>query len=132
VPIESGMKIATFELEFGSRSNCAVMRRAQPGQEVRVLVRPTDDPRAAAVLGTGRRSVDGTLFDVQVVSGAAVYRLDWNYKDLLRTIDRLYPAATLDAQSGPPGATDGLQPQLRCRPPQDFCGDAAVDGGPGE
>ena len=131
--IDPSLNIAAFELDFASRSNCSVVRRVQPGHEVCVLVRRTDDPRAAAILGKGRRSADGTSFDVRVETGAAIQRFDWNYSDLLLTIDRFHPAMAVDLQGALPGTTDRSQLLLRhqASAPDDFAGDAMVENGSG-
>ena len=88
---QTGSKSETFEFDFASRSNCAVLRRVKPGQEVGALVRQRGDPVASAILAKGTRSADGTLFNVEVKTGLVSRKFAWRYGDLLSQIDQRWP-----------------------------------------
>ena len=47
----------TCALDLRHRSNCLGIASAKSGQEIRVLVRPEDDPTAQLVVATGTLSI---------------------------------------------------------------------------
>lgn len=76
----------TYVLDFRDRLNCSRIQAANPGKEIRVLVRPEHDVTAKPIIAKGIRSLDGASFSVMVTTAAGEQTHDWGYKDLLDAI----------------------------------------------
>jgi hypothetical protein len=72
----------TFVLDLRNNLNRSTIATAKPNKELRVLVRPEDNPSAESVLATGRLSEDSALFHVVAVTSAGQQSHAWNWSDL--------------------------------------------------
>ncbi len=81
-----------YVLELRDRSNCLSIESAEPGQEIRVFVRPEHDDKATPIAAKGTRSTDGQSFLVVVTrEDGAQQSHPWNYEALLASISALKP-----------------------------------------
>ncbi len=69
----------TYILDFRNSLNRSTIESAKPNKEIRVLVRPENDPSAESIAATGKRSEDGTEFHVVVVTTAGHQSHTWNW-----------------------------------------------------
>jgi hypothetical protein len=69
----------TYVIDFRDRSNCSRIQRAQPGEEIQVLVHPEQEP-LADLRAKGTRSQDGAWFIVEVtMPDGKPQSFEWEY-----------------------------------------------------
>jgi len=57
-----------YAIDFRDSANCSRIERAQPGEEIQVLVYPEHEPLADSIGVRGTRSQDGALFIVEIIT----------------------------------------------------------------
>ena len=72
----------TYVLDLRNSLNRSTIESAKPNKEIRVLVRPEDDPSAGPVAATGKLNEDGTVFHVVVVTATGQQSHTWNWSTL--------------------------------------------------
>ncbi len=72
----------TYVLDLRDSRNRATIESVKPNKQIRVLVRPENDPLAAPIIATGKLSDDGAVFDVLVVTRAGRQSHSWTWNTL--------------------------------------------------
>ena len=80
----------TYVIDFRDRANCSRIECAQPGEEIRVLVYPEQEPLADPLGAKGTRSQDGAWFTVEVTTEDGKQQsFEWEYP-LLKLVSQLF------------------------------------------
>ena len=84
----SDLESPTGALDLRDPSNCVNIAMARPGEEIRVIVRVEDNPRAKQLLeAVGKLSNDGKSFSVVVTREDGTQQTqDLCYRDLLKVL----------------------------------------------
>ena len=82
----------TYVIDFRDRANCSRIECAKPGEEIRVLVYPEQEPLADPIGAKGTRSQDGAWFTVEVTTaGGKQQSFEWEYPLLKLVSHALQP-----------------------------------------
>ena len=87
----SDFESPTCALDLREPSNCLNIAMAQPGEEIRVIVRVADNPTAKQLMeAVGKLSHDGKSFSVVVIREDGTQQTqDLCYRDLLKVPSEL-------------------------------------------
>ena len=87
----SNLESPTCALDLQDPSNCVSIAMAQPGQEIRVMVRVEDNPTATQLMeAVGTLSNDGKSFSVVVTREDGTQQTQYLcYRDLLKVLSDL-------------------------------------------
>jgi hypothetical protein len=78
-----------YAIDFRDSVNCSRIERAQPGEEIQVLVYPEHEPLADSIGVRGTRSQDGALFIVEITTAdGKPQSFEWEYP-LLKLVSQL-------------------------------------------
>jgi hypothetical protein len=78
-----------YVIDFRDGANCSRIERAQPGEEVQVLVYPEHEPLADSLGVKGTRSQDGALFIIETTTtDGKPQSFEWEYP-LLKLVSQV-------------------------------------------
>jgi hypothetical protein len=81
-----------YGIDFRDSANCSRIESAQPGEEIKVFVRPEHEPLADPLGAKGTRSQDGAWFMVEVTTEDGKQQsFEWEYPLLKLVSQALQP-----------------------------------------